>query len=51
MPAKRYDVKKLKGYEDTYRVRIGRLRIVYEVNWKKKTIIIHFVGWRGREID
>lgn len=30
LPFKKLDVIKLKGYENTYRIRIGGLRIVYE---------------------
>jgi len=41
LPFKKLDVIKLKGYENTYRIRIGGLRIVYEVNWDEKKIIIH----------
>ncbi|MEM2940025.1 MAG: type II toxin-antitoxin system RelE/ParE family toxin [Thermoproteota archaeon] len=48
LPFKKLDVVKLKGYEDTYRIRIGDLRIVYEVNWDRKKIVIHFVGPRGK---
>jgi len=32
IPFRRLDVTKLKGYENTYRIRVGDLRIVYEVN-------------------
>lgn len=48
LPFKKLDVIKLKGYENTYRIRIGGLRIVYEVNWDEKKIIIHFVGPREK---
>jgi mRNA interferase RelE/StbE len=30
VPAEYYDVKKLKGLADTYRIRIGDFRIIYE---------------------
>jgi len=29
-PVKLFDVKRLKGYEDTFRIRIGDWRILYE---------------------
>jgi mRNA interferase RelE/StbE len=48
LPFKKLDVIKLKGYENTYRIRIGGLRIVYEVNWDEKKIIIHFIGPREK---
>ena len=48
LPFKKYDLKKLKGYQDTYRIRIGDIRIVYEINFIKKLIVIHFIGTRGK---
>ena len=46
IPFKELDVVKLKGYENTYRIRIGNYRIVYEIFWDEKRILIHFVGHR-----
>ena len=45
------NTKKLKGYpklERAFRLRIGQIRIIYELfNSKKtKTIVIHFIGYR-----
>lgn len=48
LPFEKFDVAKLKGYENVYRVRIGDLRIVYEVKWDVKRVLIHFVGPRGK---
>ena len=48
IPFKKFDVAKLKGYNNIYRIRIGDLRIVYEVNWDEKRILIHFVGPREK---
>ncbi|MEM3549538.1 MAG: type II toxin-antitoxin system RelE/ParE family toxin [Candidatus Bathyarchaeia archaeon] len=31
VPAEHYDIKKLKGIADTYRARIGDVRVIYEV--------------------
>ncbi len=36
LPFKKTDLTKLKGYDNTYRIRIGSLRIVYDVCGKKK---------------
>ena len=49
----RIDIVKLRGYENVYRIRIGDLRIVYEVDWSGRRILIHFIlihfiGSRGR---
>ena len=46
IPFRELDVVKLKGYENTYRIRIGDYRIVYEVLWDEKRILIHFIGRR-----
>ena len=48
VPFRDYDIKKLKGFEDTFKIRIGDIRVVYTINWGSKTIIIHFIGYRGR---
>ena len=48
IPYKDYDIKKLKGFEDTFRVRIGDIRIVYTIDWSSRIITVHFIGPRGR---
>ncbi len=48
VPVGTYDIIKLSGYENQYRIRLGKIRIVYEVLWNEKRIIVHFAGWRGR---
>jgi len=48
IPFRRVNVCKLKGYDNTYRIRVGNLRIVYEVLWTKRTIIIHYIGQRKK---
>lgn len=48
IPFRKADVCKLQGYENTYRIRIGNLRIVYQVLWDEKTILIHYIGPRER---
>jgi len=45
---RRVDVCKLKGYDNTYRIRVGKLRMVYEVLWVERTILIHCIGSRKR---
>ena len=41
VPVRIYDVAKLKGFDSTYRLMIGSLRLVYEVFWADKKIILH----------
>jgi len=51
VPFRRFDVVKLRGYENVYRIRIGNLRIIYEVRWKERKILIHFIGSRERAYE
>ena len=37
----------LKGLNDGYRLRIGNLRVIYEVNNKVKSITVWKIGFRG----
>ena len=37
---KNYDIKKLKGYKNTYRIRVGKYRIIYYVDFKNKKIYV-----------
>ena len=46
VPAEYYDVKKLKGHKDTYRARIGDLRIIYEVLWDLKRVHVLVIEHR-----
>lgn len=48
VPVRIYDVAKLKGYDSIYRIRIGSLRLVYEVYWSDKKITIHKIDERER---
>ena len=48
VPAKKRDVSKLRGYDNIYRIRIGNLRIVYQVLWAERTIIVIYVGPRRK---
>jgi mRNA interferase RelE/StbE len=51
VPVRIYDVAKLKGYDSIYRVRIGNLRLVYEVFWADKEITIHKIEPRESVYD
>jgi mRNA interferase RelE/StbE len=46
VPAEYYDIKKLKGYRDTYRARIGDLRVIYEIVWDKRSIFVLVIKTR-----
>ena len=40
LPAKLFDLKKIKGATAIYRIRISDRRIIYEVDWKNKVVKI-----------
>ncbi len=48
VPADKYDVKKLKGLPNTYRIRFGDWRIVYKVEFVERIIIIAKIEKRSR---
>jgi len=39
-------VKKLAGMKDTYRIRIGDIRVIYEVDWEVKEVRVLVVVQR-----
>jgi len=39
-PSKQYDIKKIQGIKDCYRIRLGRFRLIYNVNTSAKEILI-----------
>jgi mRNA interferase RelE/StbE len=51
IPFKKTDIRKLEGHDNIYRIRTGTTRIVYEVLWKEKTILIHYVGARKKAYE
>jgi mRNA-degrading endonuclease RelE of RelBE toxin-antitoxin system len=48
VPAEHYDIKKLKGYADTYRARIGEVRAIYEILWNLKRVHVLLIERRER---
>jgi len=48
VPAEHYDIKKLKGYTDTYRARIGDVRVIYEILWNLKRVHVLLIERRER---
>jgi mRNA interferase RelE/StbE len=48
VPSEYYDIKKLRGEEDTFRARLGDIRVVYEIDWREKIVHILLVEHRGR---
>ena len=48
LPFRRFDVVKLKGYKNLYRIRIGKLRIIYQVNWAEREIVILVIAEREK---
>jgi len=48
LPYLRFDLVKMAGYENTYRIRIGKIRIIYRIDFKNKIIEILDADYRGR---
>ena len=48
VPAEYYDVKKIKGHIDTYRVRIGDIRVIYEILWDDRRVNVLLIERRGK---
>jgi mRNA interferase RelE/StbE len=46
IPIRLVDVAKLRGLKNIYRIRVGKIRMIYEINWNNKTIAIHRVSFR-----
>ncbi len=41
------DIKAMQGFSDTYRLRMGQLRIIYQVQQEKLIIYLLTIGSRG----
>lgn len=46
VPSEKFDIKKLKGRENTFRVRLGEYRVIYELHRKKLLILVVKFGKR-----
>ncbi len=46
VPAVVFDMKKLAGMKDTYRIRIGDIRVIYEVDWEVREVRVLVVAQR-----
>ncbi|QQG48707.1 MAG: type II toxin-antitoxin system RelE/ParE family toxin [archaeon] len=47
-PVKLFDVKRMKGMEGVFRIRVGDWRIIYEFHKKDGVIVVLEIGPRGR---
>lgn len=47
VPIKEYDIKKISGEADTYRLRISRYRIIYDVDWDNRVITVLKIDMRS----
>lgn len=48
LPYLKFDLAKMEGYKDTYRIRIGKVRVIYKIDFKNKIIEILDSDYRGR---
>lgn len=51
VPHDSYDIEKMSGEEEVYRVRFGDIRVVYQVDWKVREVTILRIASRGRVYD
>ncbi|RLI73682.1 type II toxin-antitoxin system RelE/ParE family toxin [Archaeoglobales archaeon] len=51
IPFKKFDVKKLKGQRDRFRVRLGNFRLTYEVDKKEKLVMLLKLERRGKAYE
>lgn len=51
VPAKFYDVRKLEGVKDSFRIRVGKIRILYTIVWKDKVILVSRIEKRETAYD
>ncbi len=47
IPFRAYDMKKLVGMKNTYRIRVGKHRITYELYMDELLIKVGYIGYRG----
>lgn len=38
VPVKSYNVAKISGKQNRYRIRLGKIRVIYDIEWEEKTI-------------
>lgn len=48
VPWKKFDIKKIEGEENSYRIRIGDFRVIYFIDKENKTIHILKLERRGK---
>jgi len=51
VPWRTWDLRKIRGEEDTYRVRLGRYRVIYWVDWTGKEVIILRIAPRKKAYE
>ena len=47
IPFKTRDVKRMEGFDNRFRIRKGRIRIVYEVSFSEFKVTVHDIDFRG----
>ncbi|MCD6348900.1 MAG: type II toxin-antitoxin system RelE/ParE family toxin [Candidatus Korarchaeota archaeon] len=48
VPADYYDIRKLRGHVDTYRARIGDIRVIYEILWEDRRVNVLLIERREK---
>ena len=47
VPYHDFDVIKLRGRDNVYRVRVGSIRVIYSIEWEKRLISVDRIDPRG----
>lgn len=50
-PFNKFDLVKLKGFETDYRIRIGKIRVKYQIIEKNRIILVYYIGPRESAYD
>ena len=40
--------KKLAGLSNAFRIRVGKIRIVYAIDWERRHVVVARIGFRGK---
>jgi len=51
VPTPTFDIVRIRGAKDTFRVRIGDIRIIYSVSWKDRYVYVLVIDWRERSYE
>jgi len=48
VPVGAFDVARIKGQEETYRIRVGAYRVIYDVSFSTQTVTVLVISKRNK---